>query len=375
MQSIVSDPTPAVGAPKRRIVGYDLARALAVMGMVFVNFKTVMVIGADEVAQHWILQLIKLLEGKAAATFVVLAGIGMTLEVRRVVAAHDVAGIAKQRSLLFKRAAFLFVVGLCYTPHWEADILHFYGLYIAIGALLLMAPARWLWFWIMAFVGVFIGLLFLWDYDLGWHWETLTYTDLWTPQGMLRHLFFNGFHPVFPWTAFLLLGMWLGKQDLFDRRRRRQLAWWGIACVAASEGAAWMLRQVLSLEAYGVSREDAELLLSASPIPPTPFYMLVGGGTATVVVALCVALGIKHGSARWMRPFLATGQLALTLYVAHVVLGMGVLEVAGLLERQPPSVIVTSAGVFCVCGVVFAQLWCKRFQRGPLEWLMRKITG
>ena len=46
-----------------------------------------------------------------------------------------------------------------------------------------------------------------------------SYAGFWTPWGMIRHLFFNSFHPVFPWTAFLLAGMWLGWQDSAFQKR------------------------------------------------------------------------------------------------------------------------------------------------------------
>ena len=58
---------------KKRILGYDIARALAIIGMVIVNFKIVM--GADEHGPHWLLSFASLFEGRAAATFVVLAGV------------------------------------------------------------------------------------------------------------------------------------------------------------------------------------------------------------------------------------------------------------------------------------------------------------
>ena len=35
----------------------------------------------------------------------------------------------------------------------------------------------------------------------------------------------------------------------------------------------------------------------------------------------------KYPDAKWTGPFIATGQLALTLYVAHLVIGRGMLEV------------------------------------------------
>ena len=148
-----------------------------------------------------------LLKGRAAATFVILAGVGLSLLSRRARLANDEEGIAKNRITLLKRALFLFVVGLLYTPIWPADILDFHGIYIAIGAFLLAASERRLWTLAFTFMAVFVVLMPLFDYEQGWNWETLAYTGFWTPSGMIRHLFVNGFHPVFPWAAFLLVGM------------------------------------------------------------------------------------------------------------------------------------------------------------------------
>lgn len=62
---------------KKRVIGYDLARALAVFGMVIVNFKIVM--GAEKNGPEWLVDFVGLLDGRAAATFVVLAGAGLSL--------------------------------------------------------------------------------------------------------------------------------------------------------------------------------------------------------------------------------------------------------------------------------------------------------
>jgi uncharacterized membrane protein YeiB len=58
-----------------RILGYDFARGIAIIGMIIVNFKTVMVAESDSLMY----QVLNLLSGKAAALFVTLAGVGMTL--------------------------------------------------------------------------------------------------------------------------------------------------------------------------------------------------------------------------------------------------------------------------------------------------------
>ncbi|RMF27489.1 MAG: DUF1624 domain-containing protein, partial [Bacteroidetes bacterium] len=70
-----------------RIPGIDLARALAVFGMVQVNFN--LVFSSDAERDGFFQPLSQLLQGKAAATFVVLAGVGMALMTKRALAVGD----------------------------------------------------------------------------------------------------------------------------------------------------------------------------------------------------------------------------------------------------------------------------------------------
>ncbi|MEM7588449.1 MAG: heparan-alpha-glucosaminide N-acetyltransferase domain-containing protein, partial [Acidobacteriota bacterium] len=284
----------------QRIHGFDVARALAVFGMVVVNFK--IATGADKSGPHWLLDAMGLLEGRAAATFVVLAGVGLSLLSARAREANDTATLARQRNGLLRRALFLFVVGLLYTPIWPADILHFYGVYLTLGALLLAAPARWLVATAAASIAAFVGLLMVFDYEQGWDWETLAYEGLWTPEGMIRHLFFNGFHPVFPWVAFLLLGMFLGRLPLRDALLRRRVLGWGLGVAVATEAVSWLAIRALSTGADARTAEDVQALFGTAPMPPVPFYVLAAGGLAAAVIAACVGLSERAGDAAWLQP-------------------------------------------------------------------------
>jgi uncharacterized membrane protein YeiB len=48
------------------------------------------------------------------------------------------------RTKIARRAALLFLLGVGVAQIWVGEILHFYALYMAIGLLVLDAPARWL---------------------------------------------------------------------------------------------------------------------------------------------------------------------------------------------------------------------------------------
>ena len=177
-----------------RLDGLDLARFLAFAGMVMVNFKVVT--GASAAAADGVLGiLVGALEGRAAATFVVLAGVGLGLA--------SLKDINRTTAVILRRAVFLLVVGLANALVFEADIIHYYAFYFLVGVFLLPLSNRLVLLGIVMANLVFCCMILLLDYNQGWNWENLTYSDFWTPAGFVRNLFFNGWHPVFPWVGFL----------------------------------------------------------------------------------------------------------------------------------------------------------------------------
>ena len=68
--------------------------------------------------------------------------------------------------------------------------------------------------------------------------------------------------------------------------------------------------------------------------------------------------------------------MALTLYVAHVVLGLGLWEMSGGKEGRGNLQEVFWWWLATVAvSMVFATLWLHRLRRGPLEYVLRKICG
>lgn len=355
-----------------RIEGYDLARAGAVFGMVLVNFKIAM--GAEEAGPDWLVGLLGLVDGKAAATFVVLAGAGMSLMSRRARESGDPVALSGVRRSLLRRALFLFVVGMAYTPLWNADILHFYGVYMALAVWMITWSGRGLLAVGLGANVVFFALLSTLDYEAGWNWTTLEYEGLFTPRGLVRHVFFNGFHPVFPWLSYLLLGLWLGRQDLLDPRVRNRLGGLGLGvAVGVSLLSAWLVDAV----GTGIdgTAETTVALFGTAPMPPNVFAIAAGCGSAVFLVCAAVAIQLRIAGTALARALVRTGQLALTLYVAHVVLGMGALILLGRLEDQSLAFSLAASVGFMGIAVVFADRWRARFDRGPLEWVMRRVTG
>lgn len=343
-----------------RLEGLDFARLMAFIGMVLVNFRLAMVEGNPMKETGFASVFIDSLEGKAAACFVVLAGVGLGL-------AHTRA--SSNTAVIFKRALFLMILGLVNALIFPADILHYYAVYFVFGALLLPLSNQQLIGVIAALNGLFLVLMFSLDYQAGWRWEDYSYTDFWTFEGFVRNLFFNGFHPLLPWLGFLVFGLLISRLPLASNKLQIKLTLAGGLAVAVAQG--------LSLVATPLAGEiDPELvdLVATAPLPPVPLYFVVGCGSGCLVIGSCLWLAQKlpQGLLAWP---CAAGRQGLTLYIAHILLGMGVLEEMGLLGQRSSDEAILASAIFCALAIVYAVVYSQRFKRGPIEALMRRVAG
>jgi uncharacterized protein len=315
------------------------------------------------------------LDGRAAATFVVLAGVGLTLRSRRAVAADDPRAVAPVRATLIRRGLFLLVLGFVNLVIWPGDILRVYGVSLIIAAGLITASDRRVLAAALAFVLGFVALLLMVDYGTNWDWNTLKYHRLWTLKGAVRNLFYDGFRSVFPWTGLLLFGMWLGRRDLRDRAVNTRVVLAAVATAMLAELVSWWCVSHFRAHPHGMDAETIKALSGTDSMPPLPLFLLSSGGAAVAVIALCVRAAEARPTAPWLSPMAAMGQMALTWYVLHIVLGLGSVLAMGLATSQPLPVGQACGLLFFSAAVLVSWLWKRQFRHGPLEWAMRRVAG
>jgi uncharacterized membrane protein YeiB len=320
---------------------------------------------------QWLVSTLDLIQGRAAATFVVLAGVGLSLISKSAWLSNDAARMRENRYLIFKRGLFLFILGMVNSLIWRADILHAYGIYFVIGICLLHVPNRRLL--LLSIIPVVVSSLVMLavDFDRGLAFKTDTYSALWKSAAMAWDIFFNGLYPVFPWATFLILGMWLGRQRLSDPVVRKKIFFIGIGVVAFAE---CISRLVFHLSISGLDALDADDLLmwfAIEPWDPMPLFMLSACGTALIVLSISISIAQKWGNTKWILPFVSVGQTTLTLYVAHIIIGSIALKVMKVHEVEPFLFPIWGACVFYISALIVCSYWRKRSHKGPLEWLMR----
>ncbi|WP_412459209.1 DUF418 domain-containing protein [Alkalihalobacillus trypoxylicola] len=361
-----------------RIEGLDFARALAMFGMLVMNFMVVT--GAQGNGAPLLVWFTNLFEGRAAATFVLLAGIGISLMTKRARLSSEKTVIRNTRVSLFKRSIFLFILGmLLYAVGWDGDILHYYGVYMTIAALLILASPKIITLFIIVFASLAQLYQVTFNYMSGWSPTKpfLEYLDFWTLTGFLRNLFLNGYHPILPWICFLLIGMLIGRLNLTDIGIRKTLFIFSSVTLIMTELLSKIL--VVSLDSI-LDVESAKFLFETGPIPPNIFYLVSNTASAILIILLCIYLDEKFPTNWLIRSLIYTGQLTLTHYVSHVLIGIGILLLSnkvilfnGFVE-QPLSFTFSYACLFFIASIIFSVLWRLKFKRGPIELLMRKYS-
>ncbi|TVX93395.1 DUF418 domain-containing protein [Paenibacillus agilis] len=354
---------------KTRITAFDFARALAIFGMIIVNYKIAM--QAEHSGPKWLQSIAGLFEGRASALFVLLAGIGVALMTSKARSSMSRELIRQSRMGLYKRAAFLFIAGvLLLFMEWSADILHYYAVFMLVAAVLITVSDRLIIVLFLTILSLSQVFLLLFDYSKGWNSNFTVYTDFWTLEGFARNLLFNGFHPLFPWLCFFLIGLWIGRKGWITNKNRSKLLLNALLGTVIFESMSYILVKWTS---PSLGSEAALYLFGTKPMPPTMLYVLSGISSALAIIAVSLYIVDKWEKFALTQAIIYTGQLSFTHYYGHVVIGLGLLQLIGYLENGSLAFAVAYGSLYFVMAIAFSYMWRKQISRGPIELLMRKL--
>ncbi|UYO99013.1 DUF418 domain-containing protein [Oceanotoga sp. DSM 15011] len=347
----------------KRIFAFDIARAFAILGMMIVNYNIVFSYGKVEIT--FLSNFISVFEGRAAAVFLILAGIGLSLMTKKIFENED--NIFYYKKVILKRSLFLFIIGLILYIifEWTADILHLYGIYLFFMSFMFYKSNKELKFYLFLIVLITIFLQVNFDYSYGWNSDFTSYYNFFTLDGFIANSFFNGYHPFFPWIIFIIVGVLMGRIDFSDSIKIKKIFLYSILMAIIFEFLSFFIINFFN---------NSELIVyffDTKPMNPSIFYVLTASMWAIAFILFCNMIDFKS-----LKKFLVpTGQMALTHYVFHCI---GVLSFFffydDLSYKNELFVIILSIVVFIIMNI-FSYFWIKRFKRGPLELLMRKITS
>jgi uncharacterized protein len=353
-----------------RIVSYDLARAVAIGLMILVNFQVYLLAPPTGEREDGILRwLAHVPSGRSSSLFVILAGVGVAQMSRRARLTGDAREWWLLRRTLLLRSLFLLVSGALLITVWEIDILHFYAAYLALSTLFVRRSSRALFASAVGFVVMAALLSVLVPEELRDEVVPLS------PLGIALNFVIDGIHPVFPWMAFLLYGMWLGRLDLGHAGRRRAFAFRAAALAVTTELVSSGMTALAAGSGAPASFADHAGLF-ATDWTPAPLYVVSAWGTGTCIIALAHEAVARFGRTRIVRALVSTGQLSLSIYLFHALVGVGIPRwIFGLGDGLAIPQVVAYWATFFALTVPLAAVYRAYVQRGPIETVMRLVTG
>ncbi|MER6134413.1 DUF418 domain-containing protein [Streptomyces sp. NPDC001815] len=370
-----------------RLVGLDLARGLAVFGMYAVHVGPAP--GQDGVIGF----LMELAQGRSSALFAVLAGFAVALITGRRTPKTGLAGRQAVAKVII-RAVILIVLGtaLTLTGTPVVPILAFYGLFF-----LLVLPLYRLGTKPLALIAVgwaLVGpqLLYALKPMVGGR-VFLSYGQADGPVSLL----FTGGYPALTWVPFVIAGMAVARCDLASTAVRIRLALTGVALAVTGYGGSWLAVRLVpgaaeavrkaeqgsgmssmpsgssmpsvSPDSIGIFGDTPAGMLASAPHSEATLSIVAATGVAILVITVCLAaMDTFRGLHRLAKPVIAVGSMSLTAYVYHIV-AIWLLNTEG----QTASALYILLGLI-VSVTVFAAIWSRFFQRGPLELLMGRAT-
>lgn len=406
-----------------RLIGLDLARAIAIFGMFWAHVSP----WEEQTGLAYVIN--ELPSGRSALLFALLAGISLAILTGRNIpySGTDML-IAKLR--IVGRAIGLFAIAalLELLDHPVAIILGFYALWFLIGLFFVRKTARFLLFFGFSFavIGATVAIVLQ---TLAFHFS---FVGGYAANELLMSGFVTGMYPGLSYLPVVIVGMGIGRLDL--HATRQQLRWlivgvmlasisyttsWGLTAIqppatppleqtqpltAQQEASSlhdyysaqldildqllpktatltteefWQLMSSMDTSSMSTTTDiaketsltfSAAQFITAEAHSNTPFEILGGIGVGIAIVMGCMMLTQIPLAQFLLHPAIAAGAMPLTIYSAHIVafaLTGEYFSYAGLV------------GVLWLVlpALVFAPLWLWKFNRGPLEWLLYRLSA
>lgn len=362
-----------------RIPSLDVTRAIALVGVVMLNYHAYL--NKDKAfypphpsfAERIFNPLSGILTTRFAATFVLVAGIGIALLVQSAIQSGNNKLIHSAQMKLARRGLFLYAIGAAVQWIWPGTILFYYGAFFLISAVICTWSSRSLVAVSAASIALSTGLSAWRGYQFfqGNFTQWLSPTPN-SPRNLLIRTFFDYTHPVFPWIAFICAGIILGRNlERLTQLRTRIMLWSGATLFVTFVIRTFVMPSSITTRSNYVMQR----VLSTNNADHSVLHV-----TSTLAVALlafcCVSLVTDSRETSLVIEFLArTGQMTLSIYLAHILVFNLVVHWLNWVRPTGLDTALVLSLVFYVFAVPVSSMWQRKFGLGPFERLYRAFGG
>ena len=351
------------GVPSQRLVALDVARGLALVGMMYMHLVPMdatdgfVDLSAGAFARH--------LYGKSAALFAVLLGFGLALRAKRR------EGFRAAALRLLGRAAALYAIGwILAATVWSTEVLRAIALMTLVVGCLARLPFRSL---CLAFAVVIAAVPFIAHLGIAaesdWRGDGTHLGCTGFDLAALRYLFVNGNYPFVAWSALPLFGALLARVDWLGSRRPTAI-FFALGLAA------------LVFHAYALAVGEGEAIFgAAAPYlgvhwTPASLPFLITGMAFSALVIAATFLWQRFGP-RAARPGVLAllGRATLTHYVGHILTAYLLLGTLYPEEDWPATAGLAALAAYLLFAAATTRRWFGKHSKGPLEALLAAIES
>ena len=362
-----------------RIPSLDVTRAIALVGVVMMNYHAYL--NKDKAfypprpsfAERVFNPLSGILTTRFAATFVLVAGMSIALLVQSAMQSGNTELIRSAQMKLARRGLFLYALGAAVQWIWPGTILFYYGAFLLISAVMCTWSNRSLIAVSVASIAVSTGLS-AWR---GYQFFQGNFTQ-WlspapnSPRNLLIRTFVDYTHPVFPWITFICAGIIVGRNlERLTQLRTRIMFWSGIALFVT-----FLIRTFVMPDSLS-SQSDYVLQRALSTNNHEHSVLHVTSTLAVALLAFCAISLItdSRATSRSVAFFARTGQMTLSIYLAHVLVFNLVVNWLNWVRPTGLDTALVLSLSFYIVAVPVSSLYFRRFGIGPGERVYRAFGG
>ena len=314
-----------------------------------------------------------ILTTRFAATFVLVAGMSIALLVQSAMQSGNAELIRSAQMKLARRGLFLYALGAAVQWIWPGTILFYYGAFLLIAAVMCTWSNRSLIAVSVISIAVSTGLS-AWR---GYQFFQGNFTQ-WlspapnSPRNLLIRTFVDYTHPVFPWITFICAGIILGRNlERLTQLRTRIMLWSGVALFATFVIRTFVMPDSLS------SQSDYVLQRALSTNNHEHSVLHVTSTLAVALLAFCTISLITDSrtTSRAVAFFARTGQMTLSIYLAHVLVFNLVVNWLNWVQPTGLDTALVLSLSFYIVAVPVSSLYFRRFGIGPGERVYRAFGG
>ena len=381
---------------RARVSSLDVARAVALVGVFTQNYVVAFNLARlrsgswPDVFDGWLARAVDLYQGplttRFAAALVTIFGIGLTLLSRK---DGFSPWVPARRGLL------LLTVGMWFNTVWPGTILPFYGAYLII--LSVWTKVRRSWILLLGALTItaltFVSRLLIFfateneperfSEDLSW----LVMRDpsggrigTSNPRGFVASMLFWGAHPLLPWLAFGLIGMWIGRRAWQTKRFQLRLGAVGAAMLVGG----YTVSSIMTRVSFGGGRDRFAWAWSTAPASAffdspikfdSPLYVATAVGSSLLGIGLVLRVAATFSQSAVVRVLADAGTVTLSIYLLHALIPAALFR--WLYHDQQVGVgwaLIIALGSW-TSAMVIGALWVRRVGAGPAERLLRAVGG